>query len=352
MQDIAGIVLAFLPIIAILFFANLGQGQRERGEPAGFFTTLAYALLIIVYGTGILIGFTAHLMGFIVEREPALVASLASGVGESLFDNLHLLAVGLWLPSLVGILLLTKPIRVAVSHIIPIDPESPVDAVALSFTMLIVINLMTTLGVGLENLAKMLAEDGGADTGGTIGSLWAQQLVMAITAAIGVGWLTRRNFASSLRRLGIVPPTGPQMLIGLAAGVAMVFVVGILGYLAMRMGLQANQDVENLTEQLLGSLFESPWGIVTLGLAAALGEEPLFRGAAQPKFGLILTALLFALVHSQYGISLSTGIVFLLGIVLGVIRMRGNTSMSMITHATYNITLGLLAFYSIPFMEP
>jgi hypothetical protein len=218
--------------------------------------------------------------------------------------------------------------------------------------MLIVINLMTTLGVGLDNLANMLAEDGSSDAGSTIGSLWAQQIVMAVTAAIGVGWLTRRNFASAMQRLGIVPPTALQVLIGLAVGVGMVFVVGVLEYLVTQMGLQANQDVENLTEQLLGSLLESPWGIVTLGLAAALGEEPLFRGAAQPRFGLILTALLFALVHSQYGISLSTGVVFLLGIVLGVMRMRGNTSMSMITHATYNITLGLLAFYSISILEP
>jgi len=79
--------------------------------------------------------------------------------------------------------------------------------------------------------------------------------------------------------------------------------------------------VEALTEQLLGPLFSSLWGVATLGLAAALGEETLFRGALQPRFGLWATALIFALVHSNYGISLSTVVVFILGIVLGLISI-------------------------------
>ena len=102
--------------------------------------------------------------------------------------------------------------------------------------------------------------------------------------------------------------------------------------------------MERLTEELLGSLFTSPLGIITLGIAAALGEEPLFRGAVQPRFGLLLTALLFAVLHSNYGITLSTLIVFILGLVLGWLRIRYNTSTAMITHAVYNMSLGLLAY--------
>jgi len=90
---------------------------------------------------------------------------------------------------------------------------------------------------------------------------------------------------------------------------------------------------------------------LTLGLAAALGEETIFRGALQPRFGLILTSLLFAIVHSNYGLSISTLVVFLLGIVLGLVRIRHNTSTSMIVHAIYNITLGLLAYLSLNFLD-
>ena len=154
-----------------------------------------------------------------------------------------------------------------------------------------------------------------------------------------------------MQRLGVVMPTGRQVLIGLGAGLALVPLVLVMEYAASLLGVQADRDVERLTEELLGALFESPWGIVTLGLAAALGEEPLFRGAAQPKFGLVLTSLLFALLHSNYGITLSTAIVVVLGLVLGMIRIRHNTSTAMITHATYNIILGLMAYFSISFLD-
>jgi membrane protease YdiL (CAAX protease family) len=113
----------------------------------------------------------------------------------------------------------------------------------------------------------------------------------------------------------------------------------------------ADADVERLTEQLLGSLFMTPLGILTIGLAAGLGEETLFRGALQPRFGLALTAIFFALVHSNYGITLSTVIVLLLGIVLGWLRLRYNTSTAMITHAVYNMTLGLLAYFSANLLD-
>ena len=101
---------------------------------------------------------------------------------------------------------------------------------------------------------------------------------------------------------------------------------------------------------MIGPLFESPLGILSLGLAAAIGEEALFRGAAQPRLGLLLTAALFALLHSNYGISLSTGIVFGLGLLLGWLRIRYNTTTAIITHALYNSTLGALAFLAARFL--
>ena len=108
----------------------------------------------------------------------------------------------------------------------------------------------------------------------------------------------------------------------------------------------SDADGGSLTEQLIGPLFQTPLGILSIGLAAGIGEEILFRGAMQPRFRLVLTALFFALLHSNYGITLSTLIVFLLGIVLGVIRSRYNTSTAMITHAAYNSTLALLASFA------
>lgn len=111
-------------------------------------------------------------------------------------------------------------------------------------------------------------------------------------------------------------------------------------------GLGVDQDVESLMNQLVGPLFESPVGVISIGLAAAIGEEPIFRGAMQPRFGLLLSAVLFALVHSQYGISLATVIVLLLGLVLGWERKRFNTTTSIITHALYNSFLAGIAYFA------
>jgi hypothetical protein len=98
---------------------------------------------------------------------------------------------------------------------------------------------------------------------------------------------------------------------------------------------------------MIGPLTQSGFGILTLGLAAALGEETVFRGAMQPRFGLLLTSILFALLHSTYGLTLSTLLVFIVGLVLGLLRLRYNTTTAMITHAVYNISLGVIAYLGI-----
>jgi membrane protease YdiL (CAAX protease family) len=126
----------------------------------------------------------------------------------------------------------------------------------------------------------------------------------------------------------------------------MVPIILLLEYLAAQVGVGADADVERLMEQLLGPLFTTPFGILTIGLSAALGEETIFRGAMLPRFGLVITSLLFALLHSNYGITLSTLIVFLLGLLLGWLRLRYSTTTAMITHAVYNMSLGLLAYLS------
>jgi membrane protease YdiL (CAAX protease family) len=211
--------------------------------------------------------------------------------------------------------------------------------------------LLITLGVGLGNLAELVASAEDGNQAAMLGALWVQQLLTALLGMVGVGWLIRRDWRSTLDRLGIVMPTGNQWLLGIGLGIGTVPVVLGLEYLASLIGVGANPDVERLTEELLGPLTRSPLGILTLGLSAALGEETLFRGALLPRFGLIATSLLFALVHSNYGITLSTVVVFLLGLLLGWVRIRHNTTTAMTLHAVYNMTLGLLAYLSASVLD-
>jgi hypothetical protein len=69
----------------------------------------------------------------------------------------------------------------------------------------------------------------------------------------------------------------------------------------------------------------------------------LFRGALQPVFGILGTSIVFAVSHTQYGLTPATLTVFLLSLVLGVIRQRSNTTVAIFVHAGYNFLLGLLA---------
>ena len=261
-------------------------------------------------------------------------------------ESWNWLTWGIIIPSILGIAFLLKPVRQLFARFTALDPDNPVHTVALSMTMLVLINLAFTLGVGLGNLSAQLAQQ--ADESGTapisLAALWVQAGMFVLMALIGVGWLSRLSGAEALARLGIVRPTLRQIAIGVAIAFVLVPVVMVIEAISSWLGLGVSQDIESLTEQLLGPIFSSPIGVLSIGIAAAIGEEPIFRGAAQPRFGLVLTAVLFALLHSNYGISVATLVVFLLGLVLGFIRIRYNTTTAMVTHAVYNSTLAGLAF--------
>lgn len=72
----------------------------------------------------------------------------------------------------------------------------------------------------------------------TIVFLWAQTALFVFIALIGVGWLTRRAFGETLALgLGIVKPTGEQILIGIGGALLMVPVVTLIGALLRRWDL-------------------------------------------------------------------------------------------------------------------
>jgi len=352
MNEVLSMLLLFGPLFLIVWLVNLAEARRQRQSPYQGMAITSYVILGFFYSLAILGGLAINLFSFMVEQQPELLTELGlnQGVDNPLlqFNSLPLLGLGLWVPALVGILLLLPPVRRLLARIIPIDAASPVHAVALSLSVLIVTQLLFTMGIGLTNLAESLeAQEAAGVTSNTTLGLWIQQIMTAVFAFIGVGWLVRRDWSESLQRLGLVVPSVRNVILGVVLGLGMVPVVILIERIVSIFNVGVDPGVEALTEQLLGPLFTTPFGIITLGVSAALGEETLFRGAIQPRFGLILTALLFALVHSNYGISISTLIVFILGLVLGIVRMRTNTTTVMIIHAVYNMSLGLLAYWGV-----
>ena len=103
-------------------------------------------------------------------------------------------------------------------------------------------------------------------------------------------------------------------------------------------GVAHNVDIT--TQHVFGGL-GTPVGIAAISLLPAICEEILFRGALQPRLGLVVTALLFTSIHTQYGISFDTFAVFVLALGLGLFRKYTNTTTTIVCHATYNLIVGI-----------
>lgn len=342
MTEILGVVLQFMPVIVILFVANLAQKLRAQEQPYMPLAVLAYLLLTLLFGFLALLGASFALMPIALQMQPELQSQINTIVPV---QSWAWLGWGMLLPALAGLTLLLKPVRRWIAGFSTLDAANPLHAVSLAMTMFIPIYLALTLGIGLDTLSAQLAKQA-EETGQppvTLAFLWTQTALFVFIALIGVGWLTRRSFGAALARLDIVKPTMRQVLIGIGGALAMVPIVSLISAIAQATGIGVDADVDALTEQLIGPITQSPLGILSIGLAAAIGEEAVFRGAMQPRFGLIATALLFSLVHSNYGLSLATLVVFTLGLLLGWLRIRYNTTTAMVAHAVYNSTLVLFA---------
>jgi uncharacterized protein len=263
--------------------------------------------------------------------------------GERELGPILLLAgLGLWLP-------LLKQVRQALARVLPIDPASPVDMTGLS----VVLGLAGFLGgplLGGGVSAAPSAEDIPA-----IGyiELAAQGAVFLLIAYVSVGWPVSRFDAVEGRprvrtlreatdRLGIVAPDLRTIGAALAATLACFFVAAIAGYLGMLAQPGMNEGVGEVVEAMTGAVQTVP-GAILLGLSAGIGEEAIFRGALQPRLGIVLTSAAFALLHGgQYGLNFSILGLFLVSLVLGLTRKHVNTTAAMIAHALFN-TLQVLA---------
>jgi len=353
-MEALNIVLLILPLVMILWLANHAERLRSAGQDNQGPKFFAYGLVALLFVAAPAFGLLMGMAALALEVNPALAEMMGSQAAPDALavESPLWLTLGTLIPSLLGLALLTPPVRRLAARLLPIDPDSPVHAVALAMSMLVFVAMGVTLGIGLGTLTTQLSQQIEAGEGQPLplGTLWTQTGMFVLLALVGVGWGTRRSFGAALARLGIVRPSGKEVAIGVFAAVVMVPVVVALEALANLAGFGVPQDIESLSDMLLGPLFETPWGILSIGLAAAIGEEPLFRGALQPRFGLLPTALLFALVHNNYGLSFATLVVFVLGLVLGAERIRYNTTTAIITHATYNSLLGVIAYAAAQFV--
>ena len=242
--------------------------------------------------------------------------------------------VGIMVSAVVAAVLSSNPARRRIARVIDIDPENPVHALAVVLAV-----ILFGSELALVSFVDVLAADR-SQPPLTVIDLFAQQVPFLIIAVAGVGLYARRNATETAARLGAVRPAWWQLTLALAAaGVFFAFGEGVVS-LSQAWTPDVARNVEITTQHIYGGL-ATPVGIAAIALLPAICEEVLFRGALQPRLGLVVTALLFTSIHTQYSISFDTLAVFVLALGLGLIRKYTNTTTSAICHATYNLVVSI-----------
>ncbi|MEA2684705.1 MAG: protease family protein [Chloroflexota bacterium] len=242
--------------------------------------------------------------------------------------------------ALVAPVVLFRGVRDRVARVLrEFRPESAINAVGASLYVLVV-TLFLSLQVSTDQL-RQIKQSGQSPS--LVFIIGTNQLPFLIVAVAGVGFMARRNPRQTLQRLGLYWP-GWRWILGSAGAAVVLVIFGIVfDLLTVRLTPEQSKSIDEVSKQLLNNV--NTWeAAVVLALAAGIGEEILFRGALMPRLGNALSALIFAVLHTQYAISLATLEIFLLGLALGWIRKRAGTTGSIIAHAGYDLILLLLPF--------
>jgi membrane protease YdiL (CAAX protease family) len=151
--------------------------------------------------------------------------------------------------------------------------------------------------------------------------------------------------------LGLVLPSRRQLAVGLGLGVGMALAMQLLD-----IGIEwvwASMGWTPTDEEAFGKLTAytmSPVGALVTGVTAGLGEELAVRGVLQPRLGILLSNLFFTGLHAmQYNWD-ALLVVFLLGLVMGIIRWKSNTTTSAVTHGSYDFCVIMADVLQIPWL--
>jgi membrane protease YdiL (CAAX protease family) len=296
---------------------------------------LAPLSLVIVANAAVEKPWASHATGILAGLTAGLTFLVGLGVAAGLVQLPGAQPVpfgaGIMATGIVAATLASKPVRERVARLVPIDADSPVHAYALVLSVILFGSQLATIlfinTLAVDQTLPPIA----------LGDVVASEAPFLIMALAGVGLYIRRNGAGAAERLGLARPTWWQIALALsAAGAFFAFIQGA-DYLSHVLTPQVATQVDSTTQHIYGGLLANPLGIAALALLPGICEEILFRGALQPRLGLLATAALFTSIHTQYGVSFATLSILVVAIGLGLIRKYTNTTTSCVCHVSYNL---------------
>lgn len=330
-----------LPFAVLAVLAYLGG---ERPNWAWVATGLWLALM--VGGVSLIaLGLSVN----VLTGGPLTDAGSLPILGLADLARLGLVGLGIAGSIVIGALCIIPAARRLLARIVPIDPASFVHAVALIAVVtigLIAVAPLVALGAPplLTLVDDLAANAGGRDPAGLLRDQ-VYSLIWTIPAAIlAVGFGITRDLREALARLGLTRPTPRQVLVGLGLALLLAGAVQVIGTgIEWLWGLMGWPVTDEEAFDQLFAFAINPVGAVVIGVSAGLGEELAVRGVLQPRLGLWLSNLFFTSLHAfQYNWD-ALLVVFLVGVVCGVVRQRSSTSVAAIVHGGYNFTLIMLA---------
>jgi membrane protease YdiL (CAAX protease family) len=236
---------------------------------------------------------------------------------------LLLIGIGLGLP-------LLRPVRVLLARVTPLDPDSAIDMTGLCVVLGLLGGFIgTSLSPMADNPPELIPSIG-------ILELLVQAAAFVAIAYIAAGYPYWRNLRAATERLGIVVPDLRAVGIAVGAMFACFLVAIVAGLAAEQFDPGLSESLDEIVDQMTAEV-QNPVGAIILGASAGVGEEAIFRGALQPRYGLVIPSLLFTMLHGpQYGFNLALLGLFGVSMILALVRRHVNTTAAMITHALYN----------------
>ncbi len=336
-EGVEAFLTAALDVALFVILAMFAYLAEDR-HPA--FRWAAIVWLLILVG-----GIAAATAGI------GVIATLPAGAldtgppGLAMTAEVVLLSLGVIMAALASLIGFSRRFRVWLARYLPLDPDSFVHRVALVIILALI--LIPPVPLLVAQVPPYLSPQfidlltGSGDLFADMIQVNVYGLFWILVASLLIaGACVRRTLAGALKRLGLTMPTGREVVLAVAAALALVvafyFIDPVLAALVSYLGLPVTDtDLVNLL--FAGSL--TPLGIVVTSIAAGFGEEVSIRGLLQPRFGILLPALLFASLHAfQYSWDGLIS-VFLAGIVFAYIRKYSNTTASAITHTVYDLVL-------------
>lgn len=300
--------------------AGAGRGTPERPWAALTVRDLARLLVVFLVVYAILLGLTE-------------IADNGAGGGSVTDGVLQLVAGGVSLG-----LMLTGWERIP--GLRGLRPKAPISWMALSLFLLALAHNLAPAS-GSTTVAQSVSKPQ------TTTDLVTGQVPFVMLAIASIGPGVRRGWRESFQRLGILPLRPLWWLLGIAVGIA---VVKLGSHVYDLVNLLTPADCRAQQEKVFQHLAGPArhwYGQLAVGVAAGTGEELLFRGALQPRIGIVLASVLWASFHLQYtchGLpSASNLYILLLGLVFGVLRKHLGLGSAVAAHIAYDSTI-LLGF--------